>query len=211
MNKFLMFLTAFLILPVSMALANADTGLYDPIPPEGSAFIRFVSLDDADGSKEAKVNNKSLEYIRFKDISSYFVTPEGPLETKIGRVEKDFDVKAGNFYTVVLSKNQDLQIYQDEKNNNQAKAQIIYYNFSSNNNLSLKTNDGKVEIVPAVASGKQGAQQINPVKVSLAVYDGDKMVKDLGAVSLERGHSYSVVTFPNNEMKWMASSTNTVR
>ena len=211
MNKIMVFLAAFLVLPVSQVLANADTGLYDPVPPEGSAFIRFVSLDDANGSKEAKVNNKSLEFVRFKDISSYFVMPQGALEAKIGHAEKDFEVEGGNFYTVVLSKNQDLQIYQDEKNDNQAKAQIIYYNFSPNNNLSVKTNDGKVEIIPPVSSGKQDAQQINPVKVSLAVYDGDKMVKDLGAVSLERGHSYSIVTFPNNEMKWMASSTNTVR
>jgi len=211
MNKFMVFLTAFLVLPMSQALANPDTGLYDPIPPEGSAFVRFVSLDEADGSKEATLNDKTLEFVRFKDVSSYFVMPGGPVATKIGKVKKDFSVEPGNFYTVVLSKNQDLQIYEDQKNDNQAKAQIIYYNFSPNSNLSLKTNDGKVEIVPPIASGKQGAKQINPVKVSLAVYNGDKMVKDLGSVSLERGHSYSVVTFPNNEMKWIASSTNTVR
>ena len=210
MNKLMVLLTALFVVP-SYAYANADAGLYDPLPPEGSAFVRFVSLDEAEGSKEAQVNNKTMDHVRFKDVSSYYVTPQGPMKTRIGSVQKVFNVEAGNFYTVVLSKNQDLQLFQDEENNNQAKSQIIFYNFSSDSNLSLKTSDGKVEIIPAVPTGQNGAKQINPVKVSMGIYNGDKLVKDLGAVPLERSHSYSVVAFPNNEMKWMASTTNTTR
>jgi alginate O-acetyltransferase complex protein AlgF len=213
MKKFFLTLAALLVLPSSHALANlnADNGLYDPVPPPGSAFVRFVSMDSAEGSKEARVNNKALEFVRFKDVSSYFVTPEGKVTAKIGKVQEDFDIKAGNFYTVVLDSDQDLEIYQDEENDNQAKAQVIFYNFSKKEGLSLKTSDGKVEIVPGVENGKLGARQINPVKVPLAIYEGDKMVKDLGIVSLDRSHSYSVIAFPNSDVKWVASTTNTTR
>lgn len=211
MRKFVFFLGALCMLPSLHALANADAGLYDPVPPEGSSFVRFVSMDQDDGSKQAKINNKPVEYVRYKDVSSYFVTPKGMLETQVGDVKKDFEIESGKFYTVILKENQELQILQDEENNNQAKAQLIFYNFSPDSNLSLKTNDGKVEIIPEVASGNKGSQKINPVKVSLAIYNGDKMIKDLGAVSMERSKSYSVVAFPNSEVKWIASTTNTTR
>lgn len=213
MKKLILTLAALMVLPTSHVLANlnADNGLYDPVPPPGSAFVRFVSMDTADGSKEARVNNKALEFVRFKDVSSYFVTPEGRVSTKIGKVQKEFDIEAGNFYTIVLNPKQDLEIFQDEENNNQAKAQVIFYNFSPQKNLSLKTGDGKVEIVPSVETGKLGARQINPVKVPLAIYEGDKMVQDLGIVSMDRSHTYSVIAFPNNEAKWVASTTNTTR
>ena len=88
---------------------------------------------------------------------------------------------------------------------------VLFYNLSNTDKLALKTTDGKIEVVPSLEAGGTGEKQINPVKVSLAIYNGDKIVKDLGEISLERAKSYTVVALDNNEAKWVQSSTNTTR
>jgi alginate O-acetyltransferase complex protein AlgF len=55
--------------------------------------------------------------------------------------------------------------------------------------LTLKTADGKTEVVKPVAAKARGEREINPVKVSLALYEGDKKVSDLKPVALERGEA----------------------
>lgn len=55
--------------------------------------------------------------------------------------------------------------------------------------LTLKTADGKTDVVKSVAAKGRGEREINPVKVSLALYDGDKKVGDVKPVALERGEA----------------------
>ncbi len=203
----IMFLT---IIPAS-AHANMDSGLYDPVPPEGSAFVRFLSDRNTTGSIEAKANNKGYDYLNYKDVSSYYVVPKGNVESVIGDTKTTFQAEPGKFYTVILNDTNTLEVKTDPQNDNQAKSQILFYNLSNTDKLALKTTDGKIEVVPSLEAGGTGEKQINPVKVSLAIYNGDKIVKDLGEISLERAKSYTVVALDNNEAKWVQSSTNTTR
>jgi alginate O-acetyltransferase complex protein AlgF len=195
----------------SPGAANMDSGLYDPVPPEGSAFIRFLSEQPAAGSIEARANSKGYDYLKYKDVTSYYVVPQGEVKAQVGDAKTSFNAKAGEFYTVIFNNNNTLSVKTDPQNNNQAKAQIVLYNVTDNKNFTLKTSDGKVEIVPPVTAGEVGERQINPVKVSLALYENDTKVKDLGPVSLERAKSYTVVALDNNEVKWAPASTNTTR
>ena len=55
--------------------------------------------------------------------------------------------------------------------------------------LTLKTADGKTEVVKRVAAQGRGEREINPVKVSLALYDGNQKVGDVKPVALERGEA----------------------
>lgn len=188
-----------------------DQGLYDPLPPEGSAFVRFVSESSESGSKQAKANGKGYDYLNFKQVSSYYVLPKGSVKAEIGAATKDFNVESGKFYTVVLNESGALDVKTDPQNENQAKSHIVFYNLTDKPNISLKTADGKVEIVPPLAAGAVGDKQINPVKVPLAVFDGDKKLKDLGSVSLERGSSYSALALNDSDVEWVRASTNTTR
>lgn len=192
------------------ALAQ-DQGLYDPLPPEGSAFVRFMSEYETTGSNQAKANGKGYDYLNFKQVSSYYVVPQGPVKAEVGAASADFNAESGQFYTVVFNDAGQLEIKTDPKNENQAKSQVIFYNLSDNDDLSLKTADGSVEVVPPLAPGEVADKEINPVKVSLAVYDGPAKVKDIGAVSLERGISYSAIILSNNDVEWVRASTNTTR
>lgn len=192
------------------ALAQ-DQGLYDPLPPEGSAFVRFVSESPKNGSKQARANGKGYDYLNFKQVSSYYVLPQGNVKAEIGAAAKDFNVEAGKFYTVVLDEGGVLDVKTDPQNENRAKSHIVFYNLTDKPNISLKTADGKVEIVSPLAAGAVGGKQINPVKVTLAVFDGDKKLKDLGSVSLERGSSYSAMAMNDGDVEWVRASTNTTR
>jgi alginate O-acetyltransferase complex protein AlgF len=188
-----------------------DAGLYDPLPPEGSAFVRFVSESPDGGSKQAKANDKDYDFLSSKQITSYYVVPQGSVKAKIGEAAKDFNAESGKFYTVVLNEGGALDVKTDPQNDNQAKSQIVFYNLSDKPNLSLKTADGKVEIVPPQATGAVADKQINPVKVSLAVFDGETKLKDLGSVSLERGASYSAIAMNDKDIEWVKASTSTTR
>jgi alginate O-acetyltransferase complex protein AlgF len=214
MKKFLFalgFVTAIGLSQAAWAVVNADEGLYDPLPPEGSAFIRFMNDQGDTGSEPAAANGKTFDYVEYKEVSSYFVVPQGKVDIKIGENAGNFDAESGKFYTAILNKDNSVKVTPDAVNDNRSKAQIIFYNLSEKPNLSLKTSDGGVEIIPPLAAGESSERQINPVKVSLAVYDGDEKVKDLGSLSLERSKSYSTVVFDESDVEWINSTTNTGR
>mgnify|MGYP003394246300 CR=1 FL=1 len=113
-----------------------DEGLYDPLPPEGSAFVRFFSESTDPASQQAKANGKGYDYLHPKEISSYYIVPQGKIAAVIGKTANDFDAEAGKFYTVVLNNKEQLEVKTDPANDNQAKAQIIFYNLSEIANLS---------------------------------------------------------------------------
>ena len=58
--------------------------------------------------------------------------------------------------------------------------------------LSLKTADGKTDVVADVKPDGRGDREINPVKVGLALFDGERKVADLKPVTLERGEVVSL-------------------
>ncbi|HQX27132.1 MAG TPA: alginate O-acetyltransferase AlgF [Alphaproteobacteria bacterium] len=196
---------------VTMPAFAQDQGLYDPLPPEGSAFVRFLSESPESGSKQAKANDKGYDYLNFKQVSSYYVIPKGAVKASIGSAAKDFNAESGKFYTVVLNEGGALEVKDDPKNENEAKSQIVFYNLTDKPDLSLKTADGKVVIVPPLSAGAVGDKQINPVKVSIAIFDGETKLKDLGPVSLERGSSYSAIAMNDKDVEWVQASTNTTR
>lgn len=205
------FIAGGLALSATAAQANPDTGLYDPLPPEGSAFVRYINDFEDKGSEKAIANGKTFDYLDYKEVSSYFVVPEGNVKAAIGEQTTSFDVEAGKFYTVVLTGANNLIVNTDMVNDNRSKSQISFYNLTDDKDLTVKTSDGKVEIVPLTSVNKAGDRQINPVKVSLGVFDGDVLIKDLGDVSMERAASYSIVAYNPDEIVWIPSTTNTTR
>lgn len=210
------------LIPVFLAgaasrAAGPDEGLYAPVPPEGSAFVRFVQADPSikNGAKP-KAGGKSYDGRDFATSSPYYVVPKGKtaLELDAGKLERDLE--AGKFYTVVLASGSALSILEDKAADNRAKALIQLYNLSSKPDLALKTVDGKVEIVPATAPGASGLREINAVKVPLAVFGaGASGSEPVGDVTLERGKALGVFVFDNGlggvQMTQVVASTDTTK
>lgn len=194
------------------AATNVDEGLYAPLPPEGSAFVRFVhAKSDESGSEPAIANGKTFDYLEFKEISSYFVVPGGEVNVSLNERKKKFEAKAGDFYTVILKEGNLLDLHHDVPGDNRAKAHVILYNYGAPESISLKTSDGEIPVIEEIKKGETGTREINPVKVSFGIFSGYKKLGSFEPVSLERSQAYTAFLFPGNETGWLRNTTNTVR
>ena len=192
------------------AHANMDDGLYDPLPPEGSAFVRFINVAAEKNAIQVGVNGKSYASLQKHEISPYFIVKQGSADVNFGDLKHQFEAEAGKFYTVTGA--DDLKFIEDEANDNRTKSQILFYNLSNHENLSLKTKDGKVGILENIAQYESNSRQINPVKIEVAIFEGDTKIKDIEPQSLERGMAYSAIIFADNdEVVWVRSTTNTTK
>lgn len=194
------FLSIFVILFLALpALAvSEDEGLYDALPPEGSAFARFVHADPSvEGDIRPKINGKSRDGVKFTGVKPYGVIPPGKTTAELGGVTLEFEAEPDAHYTIILQKGE-LKAVKDPDLQDQLKAQIIVYNLTSKGDISLKTADGKVSIVGPLAHGENQNREINPIKVSFAIYSGEEKFADLIDWPLERKESYVIVVFESD-------------
>lgn len=202
--KILMML-AFLI-PVSLSIPAMaqDEALYDPAAPAGSAFVRFINAGQDEIFQAPTVSGKTYEKVGFHGVSPYYPVKAGKIAAGLGGAMSTEKIESGAFYTVILN-GVTLSTIKDEPITDVTKAMILFYNLSTRPNLSLKTEDGKVEIVAATEPGKSGFRAINPVPVKTAVYDGEIKVTDIGEAALKRNESTAMILFQGADQMLKAS------
>lgn len=186
--------------------ADTDEGLYDPVPPEGSAFVRFVNLSN----KEVlpRINNKKYDLLKKSDVSAYFVSPEGKTEFSLGEIEEKKDIVSGNFYTVIYQDN--LSLLQDRANKNRSKATVAFYNFSSYSIVTLKARSGSVDVLTDVEENKTQSRDMNAVKIDFSLYADDQKILDLEDEVIERGNHYSII-YDGQEARFITATTDTTK
>lgn len=206
MRKLLSLLGVAAMMLIGGAAQAQDEGLYDPVAPEGSAFVRFINAEPelkmVQEDIVPSVGGKKYETVGRKGgVSPYY-----PVSAKEGTLQVVFDaagetkLQAGMFVSVVL-KDGALAFLNDTQPSSRLKALVSLYNLSGDKvtslegyeSLSLKTGDGKTEIVAPVANGQNGAREINEVEIALAVFAGDEKVTDLPATLFRRGAAYAVI------------------
>ena len=156
-------LLAMMLLVAAFPAYAADEGLYDPVAPKGSSFIRNVEI------------GKMTPY--------YIATKEQKSEASL---------EDGKFYSLVKVGDKPVQI-QDKPPQSKAKAVISLYNFASQAPISLKTADGKIAVTEPAAFGEAKFRDINGTKVALSVFKGDEKLADIGEKTLKRGAGYTVL------------------
>ncbi len=174
----------------SGAAMAEDEGLYDPAPPSGSAFVRFINADEVPAQPEAK--GKKHAKISTGIVSPYYPVAAGETDLRLGEAKTSQDIEEGAFYTAIL-KDAGLKVMKDQSPDNPAKAMLAFYNLTDKGDLTLKTDDGKVEIIPATGPVESGYRQVNGVEIKAAVYNGDAKIADAGSVDLKRGKASAVV------------------
>lgn len=86
------------------------------------------------------------------------------------------------------------------------KARLVLHHQADAGPLSLKTRDGKVPVLDSVAAGSSAAREVKPVKVWLAVFDGDAKLADAEPVVLEPGKSFNLLVSGSAEqpvLEWV--------
>ncbi|WP_437884193.1 alginate O-acetyltransferase AlgF [Pseudomonas sp. LRF_L74] len=169
----------------SIGIAQADEGgLYGPTAPKGSAFVRAYNA----GSSELSVNvgNTTLNDIAPLASSDFKFLPAGSYAAQVGGANLPVKLDSDRYYTLVNQPGATPRLVEEPAFKNKQKALVRVQNLSDTK-LTLKTADGKTPVVDAVAPNSHGDREINPVKVSLALFDGNRKVSDLKPVVLERG------------------------
>ncbi|BAP41433.1 alginate O-acetyltransferase AlgF [Pseudomonas sp. 21LCFQ02] len=170
-------------LPVQAA---GDAALYGPTAPKGSTFVRVYNASNSEVS--ASVGNTALNDVAPLGSTAFSFMPGGDYTAKLGSQSVPVKLASDHYYTLVNHANGKPQLVEEAPFKNKQKSLVRLQNLSDQP-LTLKTADGKTDVVKSVAAKGTGEREINPVKVSLALYNGDKKVSDVKPVALERGEA----------------------
>lgn len=179
-------LTAGMSLLSLQAFAGADAALYGPSAPKGSTFVRIYNADNQ--AVSASVGNTRIDNVAAQASSDFSFMPQGDYSATLGSQSVPVKLASDHYYTLVNHASGKPQLVEEPPFKNKQKSLVRVQNLSDQA-LTLKTADGKTEVVKPVAAKARGEREINPVKVSLALYEGDKKVSDLKPVALERGEA----------------------
>ena len=168
------------------AFAGGDAALYGPTAPKGSTFVRVYNASSSEIS--ASVGNTSLNEIGPLASSDFGFMPQGDYTAKVGSQSLPVKLASDHYYTIVNNTSGAPQLVEEPPFKNKQKSLVRVQNLTDKA-LTLKTADGKTDVVKAVSAKGTGEREINPVKVSFALFDGDKKVADLKPVALERGEA----------------------
>lgn len=204
---------AVLISPLAAMAENTDDGLYDPVAPAGSAFIRFMNADPSVKNNQAPTaNGKQYEEVDYAQVSPYYPIPKGALKTTFMTASTEATLEEGKFYTQVLRAERIETIADPVTEKNPNKAQVSFYNLSVTPEVSLKTADGATAITTEpVKSGKAAARLLNAIKLNSGIFNGTTRLAAVDALALERGKAYSIVLFSdeNGEPKVVTTTNST--
>ncbi|HUE93476.1 alginate O-acetyltransferase AlgF [Pseudomonas sp.] len=168
----------------SLQAQAGEAALYAPSAPKGSSFVRAYNAGNSEIS--VSVGNTDLRDIAPLGSSDFSFLPPGSYSAQVGSSALPVKLDAERFYTLVNQPGSTPKLVEEAPFNNKRKALLRVQNLTDRS-LSLKTADGKAAVIEAVGPDDNGQREVNPVKVSLALYDGDKKITDLKPVTLARG------------------------
>lgn len=188
-STFGMFYACALALSLTSVSATAgEGGLYAPNAPKGSTFIRGYNAGNSE--LNFSVGNTELSDIAPLASSDFSFMPAGSYSAQVGSNNLPVKLEAEKFYTLVSQDGEAPKLVAEAPFNNKRKALLRVQNLTDSK-LSLKTTDGKA-VVDAVGPDASGQREVNPVKVNLALFAGERKVSDLKPVSLARGEVVSL-------------------
>lgn len=164
-------LAAGLSLASMQAFAGADAALYGPSAPKGSTFVRLYNAASAPAA--ASVGNTQIKQVGAQASSDFSFLPGGDYTAQVGGKSVPVKLASDKYYTLVNSGTGNPQLIEEPPFKNKQKALVRVQNLSDQQ-LTLKTADGKTEVVKPVAANGRGEREINPVKVNLALYQATR-------------------------------------
>jgi len=169
---------------------SASAGLYPPAAPPGSAFIRVFN-GTTQPKVPAQIGDKNVGDTAALEASSYIFLAPGSYPAKIGSASQNVPLQGSKCYTAALEQS-GVHLFEQDCFNSQLKALVSVYNLVDGATVSLKTADGSQSVIDNVGANASGHREVNPVKASLAVYNGATKLADAKPVTLERGKTFSL-------------------
>jgi len=192
--KYLYLCLILLLFPLA---ANAqDEGLYDPVAPEGSAFIRFLDLSDGD-NQDGKIGRKSYGKLQKRLLSAYYPVEAQEIKISIGIKNAEKEIEEGEYYTAVAN-DESLSVLKDAKIGDMSKAVINLYNFTSEEEISLVTREKNIAVIETVESGKTNSREVNAMTLNLDIQSDETVLAGIDELTLERRNVSNILLLEND-------------
>ena len=183
-------LMAVVIMVVITPALRGQEGLYGAAAPADAAFVRVVNAQ-TEPLTELWIGATRFAALAARAASPYRPVNPGIHQVFVGSRSEELIPRRGVYYTVLVTTNT-LAIVEDTAHTRPDRAQIVLYNVSGVDSLSLRTADADATVIPDVSTGSSGTAQVNAVPVELALFRGGERLEILGDLGLTRGQSYSI-------------------
>jgi len=168
----------------------AHAQLYAREAPPNSAFIHIFNATPVAGVN-AQIADRAQPPLLPYTASAFIFLPPGECAVQAGSRKQSFTLEGNHYYTVAASAD-GLHLFEFHEPLTGLKAMIALFNLMPGVTLALKTADGATAVFDAVAPNTSTQRTINPLKLDLALFSGDKKIATVPPVELERGRSFSL-------------------
>lgn len=187
------FAALLLLAPLASQAQESSAGLYGPVAPAGSAYVRVLNLSAAPAQVMLSSKSKSQK-VNAGQLGAYLFTAPGTRTVTVNQTAQDIDLQSNSAYTLVYD-GSSLASIVDPYANDPKKALVAFYNLTEQP-LTLKTQDGKHAIVDSIGKNDSGVRPVNEVKIGFAAFNGEQSVATFDEALLKKGRSYSYVVVP---------------
>lgn len=186
------------------AFAQSTGRLYDPLPPDDSAYMRAVLVPPAADGAIVLDGKTRVAKLSARTPGEYLVVATGTHQLQVKPGGKSWpsakvDAAERGAYTVVFpSASAKPYIFTDKTGTNRLKAMLAVYHVAADAGaVDILTADGKTKVFSQIKPGAPAILEVNPIHVTLIVVSAGTS-KPLATISLdmERGAAYSVFVLP---------------
>ncbi len=194
---------AYVVFRVSPVAAQGQ--VYDPLPPPGSAYLRFVNA--LDGNLDVRpefLANQLVGATAASRVTAYFVVEKVAGRdlvidmreaNRAGRVT--LRAEPGSFVTVVMEAAPDGGIVAvpivDQTDFNQTRARLAFYNATTAcPSATLTLADSGAAVFQNVVPGTAKARSVNPVQANVVASCAGDTVPPFALQGVEAGGMYSI-------------------
>ncbi len=189
-----------------LASAQSTGRLYDPMPPEDSAYVRV--LQASPGAPVSVLVDGKIKQSRLaaRSVSDYWVLPAGTHVIELqsaGKPGPRVSIKAARrgAYTIAFpsaAATAKAYTFEDRTGTNKLKSMLAVYHLAPGAGaLDIATADGKTQVFPGLKPGTREILEVNPIQVKLvAARSGGASVAN-AALNMSQGSAYSIFLFPS--------------
>ena len=186
------------------APAMAQQVLYDPVPPTGSAYVRFVNALGADVSikpdflPERRMGTAPEDRVGAFTVVEKVAGRALQVDLQSGGVSGKASITAepGSFTTVLVQQGPNGLLalpVRDHSEFNQNRARLSFYNaIPGCPEGTLALEPGKQAVFQGIAPGNVGARSVNPVSAQLQASCGGRTAPLFDLKGVEAGGMYSI-------------------
>jgi alginate O-acetyltransferase complex protein AlgF len=175
----------------SCLVSAGDGALYGKPPPPDAVFFRVINISNQ--SLEVRLLDKTLTKLEKNQVSPYGFASAGNVSLVLNDKPQNINGAANSQYTLVWRGAAiETVMIEETPFDNKRQAQLAFYNLTNMPSLTLKTEDGKHNIVEGISSYSYGFRNVRAIKIATSVMSDNNVVASSEPLMLARDAVTSV-------------------